>query len=159
MKRLLFTFLVLGLVYTNLFSAPVDNSDFYPSPVVKDRVFINVGAGIFSSNIPLYGGFDYAITDDLTLGGELGFLFSDRVALGVTGNINYHFNRIFKLDPSWDLYAGANLNTYFFGAPIGINVGAQAGGRYFFSPTTAIHLELGGNNYSLGMKLGLTFIL
>ena len=73
---------------------------------------------------------------------------------GLSGNANYHFNTILEIPSNWDFYAGLNIG-YFFWATSddypgtessGLGLGAQIGGRYFFSRNFGLNLEFGGGN-------------
>ena len=67
----------------------------------------------------------------------------------------------------WDFYAGLNLGYYTWSSPSdypgnrtsGLGLGAQVGGRYYFTPKVGINLEIGGGNAFSGGKIGLTFKL
>ena len=66
----------------------------------------------------------------------------------------------------WDFYAGLNLgfysvssSNYSEGISSGLGLGAQIGGRYYFSDQWGINLEFGGGNYFSGGKFGITFKL
>ena len=68
---------------------------------------------------------------------------------------------------NWDFYAGLNLGFYAWTSPSdypgdhtsGVGLGAQIGGRYYFSRTVGLNLELGGGTVTSGGKFGLTFKL
>src|SRR6187431_790344 len=78
----------------------------------------NAGVGFSSSGIPIYFGMDFGIHDDITLGGELSYRHYDdnyngknygHSGIGAVFNGNYHFNRLLKMPPQWNFYAGANI--------------------------------------------------
>lgn len=146
------------------------------SPVAKGETQLNAGLGLSSWGVPVYIGLDYGVHPDITVGGELSFRsYNDKYAnvkyahsvIGVSGNANYHFNRILEIPRNWDFYAGPNLGFYIWNSPSdyvgshtsGLGLGAQVGGRYFFSDKIGINLELGGGNAFSGGKIGLTFKL
>lgn len=134
---------------------------------------LNAGLGLSGWGIPVYVGFDHGFKSNVTLGAELSFrAYSDRFAgveyshsiVGISGNGNYHFNEMLDIDPEWDVYAGLNVGFYFWSSAksypgngsSGLGLGAQVGGRYFFSESTAINLEFGGGNSFSGGKIGIT---
>lgn len=67
----------------------------------------------------------------------------------------------------WDLYAGLSLGFYIWSSPgnypgkhaSGLGLGAQLGGRYFFSDKFGMNLELGGGDVVSGGKFGITIKL
>lgn len=149
---------------------------FAQSPVAKGKSQVNAGVGLSSWGVPIYVGLDYGVHSDITVGGELSYRsYNDKYAsisydhsvIGISGNGNYHFNRILEIPQKWDFYAGLNLGFYIWNSPsdyegshsTGLGLGAQIGGRYFFSDAIGINLEFGGGNAFSGGKLGLTFKL
>ena len=87
--------------------------------------------------------------------------------IGIAGNFNYHFNRVFEMPSSpWDLYAGVSVGFYSWSSPngyivthsSGLGLSGQAGMRYFFSSKAAINLEVGGGSFS-GGNMGVTIKL
>jgi outer membrane immunogenic protein len=144
--------------------------------VPKGGSQLNLGVGLSGWGIPVYLGMDFGVHNDITLGAELSFRSfrerwqSDRYRhsiIGISGNANYHFNRILNIPEDWDFYAGLNLGFYVWSSPdgyagnnsSGVGLGGQIGGRYFFNNRTAVNLEFGGGNAFSGGKLGLTFRL
>jgi len=149
---------------------------FAQSPISKGEKQLNAGVGLSSLGVPLYFGLDYGVHPDITIGGELSYRsFSDKYSninydhsvIGISGNGNYHFNRILEIPKKWDFYAGLNLGFYIWSSPSnytgshssGLGLGGQIGGRYFFSDKIGLNLEFGGGNAFSGGKLGLTFKL
>ena len=147
---------------------------FAQSPISKGESQINVGVGLSSWGVPVYLGFDYGVHPDITLGAELSFRsYNDNwhndkyrhSIIGFLGNANYHFNNVLSIPSPWDFYAGLNLGFYSWNSPndyegshnSGIGLGAQIGGRYYFSNKLGINLEFGGGNAFSGGKFGLTF--
>lgn len=134
---------------------------------------LNFGVGFSDWGVPLYIGFDHAVSRDITLGGELSYrsyredwdnYYYDHSIVGISGNANYHFNNLLRIPRNWDLYAGLNLGFYVWNSPdayhgshtSGLGLGAQIGGRYFISRTVALNLEFGGGNAFSDGKIGLT---
>ena len=159
----------IPLVVLLVCAAPV----FAQNPIPKGTSQLNFGVGLSSWGIPLYVGFDAGAKHDLSFGAEASFRYryekwkQDRYrnsVIGISGNGNYHFNRLFHMSSEWDLYAGLNLGFYIWNyAPgfegprtTGLGLGAQVGGRYYFSGRTALNLEFGSGNAFSGGKIGLT---
>lgn len=149
---------------------------FAQNPVAVGQTQINAGVGLGSWGIPVYVGFDYGFHKDITLGAEVSYQTweeswhsnnYDRSVIGISGNGNYHFNHVLNIPTNWDFYAGLNLGFYIWNKPdeyegdntSGLGLGAQVGGRYYFSDKTAVNLEFGGGNAFAGGKLGLSFKL
>ena len=151
-------------------------SVFAQGPISKGQSQINAGVGLSSWGIPVYLGFDHGVSQDITLGGELSFRSYDddwsghsynHSVVGILGNANYHFNTILDVPSDWDFYAGLNLGFYNWSSPddydgshtSGLGLGAQIGGRYYFSNNVGINLEFGGGNGLSGGKFGITLKL
>ncbi|MDY0151431.1 MAG: outer membrane beta-barrel protein [Candidatus Cloacimonas sp.] len=149
---------------------------FAQNPVRKGQAQINAGVGLSSWGIPVYVGFDYGIHKDFTMGAEVSYRSYrhewhnhdyDHTVTGISGNLNYHFNHILEIPRNWDLYAGLNLGFYVWNSPedyhgdntSGLGLGAQLGGRFYFTDAVGVNLEVGGNNAFSGGKLGLSFKL
>jgi outer membrane immunogenic protein len=151
------------------------NGVFAQSPLEEGGVQLNAGVGTSGWGIPVYFGLDYGIAKDFTLGGQISFQSDTEnynnnnyksSAFGIGANGNYHFNRILKMPSKFNFYAGASL-TYFFwnyddygnnNHPdnTSLGLGLQVGGRYFFTNTFGVNLELGGGTGTSGAKIGVT---
>jgi outer membrane immunogenic protein len=87
--------------------------------------------------------------------------------MGFSGNANYHFNTLLEIPQKWDFYAGLNIGFFAWLSPddyygshkSGIGLGAQIGGRYYFSDKMGINLEFGGGNAFSGGKIGVSIKL
>jgi len=139
----------------------------------KPGAQLNAGFGLSSWGIPIYAGADFGVAPDVTVGFEGSFRSYDQnyngvnasTIIGIAGNGNYHFNRLLKIPPKFDFYAGMNLGFYFWSTPrnypgsgtSGIGLGAQVGGRYFFTRNFGLNLEFGGGNAFAGGKFGITY--
>lgn len=151
-------------------------SSFAQNPIAKGQSQLNAGLGFSDWGIPIYVGLDYGVHPDITIGGELSFRsFNDRFQgdrfdhniFGILGNANYHFNNWLNIPRKWDLYAGLNLGFYQWNSPgdfngnsnSGLGIGAQIGGRYYFSDKLGINLEFGGGDALSGGKIGLSLKL
>jgi hypothetical protein len=144
-------------------------------PLDKGRVQLNAGVGFSGWGVPIYVGMDFGVSRDITLGFEVSYRhykenYSDTKynssILGISGNANYHFNRIMKIPDNWDFYAGLNIGFYAWTSPYGypgegdsgLGLGLQVGGRYFISENFGLNLEVGGGNAFSGGKFGITVI-
>jgi outer membrane immunogenic protein len=144
--------------------------------LLKGKTQFNIGIGLSEWGIPVYGGFDYGVDKDITLGGELSIrsyrekyknIFYRHSIIGISGNGNYHFNRILNIPKKFDFYAGLNIGFYAWSSPknypgnynSGLGLGVQVGGRYYLNNKTGINVEFGGGNAFSGGKIGLTFKL
>lgn len=145
-----------------------------------NSVLLNAGIGLSNWGIPVYGGVE-AFVQDFTLGGIISYrrYYSDWrnyrydfSATTLSGIVNYHFNRVLRIPSNWDLYLGANIGYNFEGynrvpgAPEytyrrvgGLAAGLQLGGRYYFSRTAGLNLEVGGGNVLSDVRFGVTFRL
>ena len=149
-------------------------SVFAQNPLQKSDFQINGGFGFSNWGFPVYFGFDYGISHDISAGGEftyrsynedIGGQEYDHNVIGISCHGNVHFGGILNIESPWDLYAGINIGYYIWDSPGGyggshgskFGVGAQAGGRYYLLNTLGINLEFhGGENTSSGGKLGIT---
>jgi len=142
-------------------------------PLKQGELQLNFGLGFSSWGLPVYGGIDYGVHKDISIGGEFSYRsYSDdwgtksysHSIIGLLGNANYHFNNLLRIDSKWDVYAGLNLGFFSWSSPSGyggsntsgLGLGAQVGARYYFSPKWAINLEFGGGNATSGGKIGAT---
>lgn len=149
---------------------------FAQNPLAKGQSQINAGVGFSTWGVPVYLGFDYGVHPDISLGAELSYRgYNDswdhdkyrHSVIGVLGNANYHFNTVLNIPSDWDFYAGLNLGFYSWNSPYGykgshtsgLGLGAQIGGRYYFSNKVGVNLEFGGGNAFSGGKFGLTIKL
>jgi outer membrane immunogenic protein len=146
---------------------------FAQSPISKGESQINFGVGLSSWGVPVYLGFDHGVHPDITLGAEASFRsYKDHwhdnrykhSVIGIQGNANYHFNTVLNIPSPLDFYAGLNLGFYSWNSPSdyegshtsGPGLGAQIGGRYFFSNNIGVNIEFGGGNAFSGGKFGIT---
>lgn len=144
------------------------------SPLSRGNAQLNAGVGFSNHGLPVYVGFDYGVSRDVSLGAEVSYRgYSDNWQSskyhhniwGFSGNANYHFNSIMHIPRNWDFYAGANVGFYSWSSPSGyggdytsgLGIGGQIGGRYYFNNGVGLNLEFGGGNAFSGGKIGLTF--
>ncbi len=161
------TFIIVLLASTAMFAQ---------APIAVGQSQFNAGVGLSSWGVPVYVGFDFGVHPDITLGAEASFRsYRDRKAgirynhsiIGISGNANYHLNRILNIPSNWDLYAGLNIGFYIWKSPdeyegsrsSGLGVAGQVGGRYYFTDTFGLNLEFGGGNAFSGGKFGISIKL
>ena len=145
------------------------------SPLAKGGKQLNLGVGFSGWGIPIYGGMDFGVGKDITVGFEGSFRSYNQkfvgtsyrsTIIGISGNGNYHFNTLLEIPSIWDVYAGLNVGFYFWSVASdypgsgasGLGLGAQVGARYFLKHNLALNLELGGGNAFSGGKFGITYI-
>ena len=145
-----------------------------PLPVGKAQ--FNVGVGFSGWGVPVYGGLDFGVAQNITVGGELSIRsyrenwksnYYRHHIIGVSANGNYHFNTVLNIPRQYDFYAGLNLGFYSWNSPdgypgdhsSGVGLGAQIGGRYYFNNKVGLNLEFGGGDVFSDGKIGLTFKL
>lgn len=167
MKKVLFSLIFL---MTCVF---VSNAQ---SPLGKGGKQINIGAGFSNYGIPVYGGMDFGIHKDITMGFQLEYQRYDEdwnngkynhQVYSFSLNGNYHFNTVLEIPQNWDFYLGANIGYWRWDSSdgykgdrsSGLGLGFQVGGRYYFTKSVGLHLELGGGNVISGGKIGLSFKL
>ncbi|MCB0473339.1 MAG: outer membrane beta-barrel protein [Flavobacteriaceae bacterium] len=146
--------------------------------IMEGDTELNVGIGFSSGgwSIPIYGGIDYGVTDDISVGGMVSFSSQDYAYeagkfkgkwMSIGANGNYHFNTLLNIPDEFDVYAGLTLayNSFSYDYPndyairykgSGIGLAAQIGGRYFFSENIGVNLEFGGGDIASGGKAGIT---
>lgn len=152
------------------------STSFSQNPIAKGQSQLNFGVGLSSWGIPVYIGLDHGVHSNVTLGGELSYhSYNDRYRdnkynhsiIGAAVNANFHFNALLNIPSNWDFYAGLNLGFYHWNSPneyrgnynSGLGLGAQIGGRYYFTEKLGVNLELGGGSVFSGGKFGLSLKL
>ena len=145
-------------------------------PLKKSEYQFNAGLGFSDWGVPVYAGVDFGVYNDITAGIEASFRsynediytakYSSNV-FGIAGNGNYHFNTVLEIPKNWDFYAGITLGYYSWSLSAdypgnnssGFGLGAQIGGRYFFSKKFGLNLEFGGGSAFSGGKIGITYTI
>lgn len=169
--------LILGI---SLFLSFIVNAQ---APLQNGEKQLNVGFGLSNYGLPVYGGLEFGVGNNISVGGELTFRNHNEnynstkwknSYTSIAGIGNYHFNELLEMPSNWDLYMGLSLGFIVFsskwdgsGSSIeypgngnsGLYLNAQIGGRYFFSDNIAVNLQLGGGNYFSGGKIGITVLL
>jgi len=162
----------ITIILLSLITVLVVNSQ---TPHEKRNNQFNAGIGLSGWGVPVYLGLDFGIHKDISFGIEgsfrsyyqkyTGYRYNSSIT-GLSGNFNYHFNRIMNIPNNWDFYAGLNLGYYFWSTPSdypgtgssGIGLGAQIGGRYYISDNFGLNLEFGGGNAFSEGKFGISYI-
>ena len=143
--KLLFTFLIVsGVLLAQSGQAPLS----------KGEKQLNMGLGFNSSGFPVYGGIDFAVHDDVTIGPQVNLLLDDDSSISVAFRGDYHFNRLLDIPRNWDVYGGANAGIGI-GNDVALELGLQIGGRWYWSDKWALNLEFGGGK-NFGTTLGVS---
>lgn len=167
MKKVLFAAFTILLL---------SGSAYSQSPLPLGRTQVNLGVGLSDWGIPFYLGLDYSVHKDITIGGEFSYRsyrenwkdhYYHHGIMGFSGNGNYHFNSLLNIPQNWDFYAGLNIGFYVWTSSdtydgkhgSGLGLGAQIGGRYYFTEKIGINLEFGGGNTFSGGKFGISIKL
>ena len=140
------------------------------------RLGFGLGGGFYTGTLevpPIQGNFEYAVTEDISVGGIIGYASSYYQMYGASGGgiggINYSYlliggrgNYHFATSDRWDPYAGITLgynnitftdntqNSYTFISPATSMVlyGAQVGSNYYFTENFGAWAEIG---YGIGV--------
>lgn len=145
------------------------SNSYAQAPIAIGQAQLNIGIGLSGWGTPVYGGLDYGVHKDITVGGQLSYRsykeepFNASI-LGIFANANYHLNTVLKLPKQWNIYAGLSLGYYnwsstFASFSSGIGLVGQVGARYYFNNSVGINLEFGGGNATSEGKLGVSFKL
>lgn len=166
----------MRLIFLTAILLTISGFSFSQSPLPIGRNQFNAGLGLSGWGVPVYIGFDHSVHKDITIGGELSYRSYqenwnsskyNHSIMGVSGNGNYHFNSLLNIPQNWDFYAGLNLGFYVWSSPdtydgnnsSGLGMGAQIGGRYYFSDNIGLNIEFGGGNAFSEGKFGITIKL
>ena len=136
-------------------------------PLGKGSAQFNAGLGLSSKGLPIYAGFDIGLNRQFTVGGELGIRsFTENTykqnVFSISGNANFHFNKLLEMSNSWDLYAGLSLGFNIWNSnnvasgTSGLGLSAQIGTRVKIANKLSLNLEFGGGNVFSGGKIGIT---
>lgn len=130
------------------------------APLSKGEKQLNFGVG-FGSGIPIYGGIDFAVHNDITVGGNIAFDLSGFDYMIISGRGDYHWNRLMGIPSEWDFYTGLNLGgsigvQKYYGS--GLHLDIHAGGRYYWNEKWGINLEIGGGT-GFGASIGVSMKL
>jgi outer membrane immunogenic protein len=134
---------------------------FTQSPIGKGGKQLNFGVTGNSYYIPVYIGFDFGVHSDITIGPQAGLdLAFNYLNLGFRGD--YHFNTIIGIPQNWDFYAGLSsgfsikMKSNEIKVSDGFFIGAQVGGRWYWSDIWGLNVEFGlGNLFGSG-RIGLS---
>lgn len=125
---------------------------------------LNFGFGLnsFQNSIPIYISYDFVAAEDITVAPvvQLDIANINWMTIGVRAD--YYFDRLFGSNKHWDFYAGANAGfLWWFDTISGtsdLDLGLEAGTRYWFNEKWAINFEMGGGS-SFSSKLGVSMSL
>lgn len=166
---------IKALFFAILFAAvPAAVKSQQGSPIEKGAMQGNFGLGMTNRGLPVYGGLDYGVHKNVTIGAQAefrsyrqrwgGYRYNHTI-LGFSGNVNFHFNHLLELPEEINIYGGANVGFYIWNSPGGyggsetggLGVGLQLGGRYFFDENWGVNLEFGGTQHFGGGRIGATY--
>jgi outer membrane immunogenic protein len=89
--------------------------DIEAQNTINGKTQLNAGIGLSQYGVPVYLGLDFGVHPDISVGIEGSYRrhtnsnFNANL-LGIGGNINYHFNSLFKIKSSdWNIYADATI--------------------------------------------------
>ncbi|MDR9399310.1 DUF3575 domain-containing protein [Salibacter sp.] len=156
-----------------LFFVACSTFSYSQNTIGKGSKMADFGVGLSTWGIPVYGGIEVGVDDNITVGGRLSWRsWNERYfGTGYRHNIfgfsvrgNYHLNEVLELPSDIGLYAGLNAGFYVYDSPSeysgdrtsGIGLGVQIGGRYYFKDTWSLNAELGGGSSFSSSKIGLT---
>lgn len=135
------------------------------APLAKGEMQLNFGQGMYyNAYFPLYVGMDFAVQDDITIGGQYGMdVTFDWMSMTFRGD--YHFNRIIGIPKDFDFYAGGGVGINFgLGGIYTIGIGnghvgpvleTHVGGRWFWSDKWGMNAEFMAGSF-FGSSFGLT---
>ena len=135
---------VCGIVGAQAFRAPLQTGERQ----------LNMGLGFNENGLPVYGGVDFAVHDEITIGPQATLVFDDDPYMTIGFRGDYHFNRLIEITEEWDLYAGANAGVGI-GTDDTLELGLQIGGRYYWNNKWGINMEFAGGN-TFNAKLGVS---
>mgnify|MGYP001077661630 CR=1 FL=1 len=94
--------LLLSFVAVGLFASAQG-----AAPLSKGEKQMNFGVSFNDGGIPLYFGIDFAVHNDITIGGMAAFNLNGFDYMNLAFRGDYHFNRLLEIPSNWDFYAGA----------------------------------------------------
>lgn len=170
-------------IFVAIIAISISASAQAPLPVGGSQ--INAGFGTSTWGIPIYGGVEFGVAENITVGGEIFYSsYSETFTVlhdvnkwkytifTLAGTGNYHFNDLLEIPSEWDVYAGLALGYAIFGfsyqgtgaaptypgtAESMIYLNGQIGGRYFFNDNWGVNLQFGLGN-TTGGRIGITYI-
>ncbi|MBP0905342.1 outer membrane beta-barrel protein [Mariniflexile gromovii] len=154
---------------------------FAQAPLEEGGLQLNAGVGATGWGASVYGGVEYGLLPDITIGAEASYhsynhdYFGSSYdyksnIIGIQANGSYHFNELLQIPSEFDVYAGANLNYFSWTTKVNgekvnsyngednFGLGLHAGGRYFFTDNFGVNVQVGGGNVFSGIKAGITYI-
>ncbi len=132
------------------------------APLAEGEMQFNFGFSLHGGGLPIYGGMDYAVHPDVTVGAEMGLNLDGFDYLTVKGYGDYHFNTLLGIPPEWDFYAGSKLGlgTDFYdgGTTSGFVYDVHVGGRWYWNKKWGLNLEFAGSSTVSG-RMGVSMKL
>jgi len=152
-------------------------------PTAKGNKLFNFGVGMFGASnpsyMPVHLGMDFFIINNLSMGFDANWryyyakeeIFRHQLySLQVV--VDYHFNELMHLSPSWDFYAGVKMgpgymytkeeyedwNTHYESG-VRFVFDGRVGFRYYFNSKIGVNSEVGFMNVSKTNTTGMTFML
>lgn len=152
-------------------------------PTAKGNKLFNIGVGMFGASnpsyMPVHFGMDFFIINNLSLGFDANWRYYAskdekfrHQLYSLQAVIDYHFNELMNLSPSWDFYAGFKMgpgymytkeeyedwNTHYVSG-VRFVFDGRVGFRYYFNEKIAVNSEVGFMNVSKTNTTGMTFSL
>ena len=147
------------------------------SPLGDEGNQLSLSSGYTIEGIPIYISYEMGIHESISFGMEAVFRSYNEsgdtadyahTIMGFNFFGNYYFNKLLKLDEKkWGVYGGLNLGYYKWFSPKGywpegnssstLGIGAQIGGRYYFSEW-AVFMQVSGGTENAGARLGVTYL-
>ncbi len=151
-KIFVLTAIIFGMATGNIFA---QNNTKSPLAIGENQ--INAGTGFYSGGFPIYASMDFRIHPDITVGPQINFVFMNDFHFVVSARGDYHFNRLLNIPNTWDLYSGLTVGIDF-SRKTSFSSGIHVGGRWYWSKTWGLNLEIGGGTYfntSIGISMRL----
>jgi len=152
-------------------------------PTAKGNKLFNFGVGMFGASnpsyMPVHLGMDFFIINNLSMGFDANWRYyhaeeerNRHQLYSLQVVVDYHFNELMHLSPSWDFYAGVKMgpgymytkeeyedwNTHYESG-VRFVFDGRVGFRYYFNSKIGVNSEVGFMNVSKTNTTGVTFML
>jgi hypothetical protein len=177
MKKILVLFLSIFVISHTYAGNEFPSGNRIP---VNGNSFVSFGVGASSWGVPVYGGMEWMVHNEISIGGQVSFRSQGETIAGssyqhnafsAAARGNYYFNRLLQLRPPFLVYAGATLGfisvstsaqssdgiDYDGNRGTGTFFGIQTGGAYFFNKHWGVNTEIGFGNV-IGLKIGAIYL-
>lgn len=163
LKKIMIT---IGLL---MVMASTASAAYYKKPVRRGAAQFRKGSMLFTGEFSIFykticlgGNFEYFLTPNLSIGGDLVGTLDSPTVMIASPDVTYHFN---LKEKNIDVFAGAGPVLAFQvrgsgGTAFGFK--PFAGGRYFIKPNLALYAKVQayiGSGSSIGAAFGMTFRL